>query len=105
MKKIAFVFLISLLVTSCEKEEKLPPNPEWLNTMISQLENSPLPGISIYAYKWKGDYYYHVSNPISSCMFCEVYDYSGDKPSWTDDEFTDFINNGKMIKAVWEKGF
>jgi hypothetical protein len=105
MKKIAFVFLLSLLVMSCEKDEKLPPNPEWLNTMISQLENSPLPGISIYAYKWKEDYYYHISNPISSCMFCEVYNYSGDKLSWTDDEFTDFVNNGKLIKAVWEKGF
>jgi hypothetical protein len=105
MKKIAFVFLLSLLVMSCEKDEKLPPNPEWLNTMISQLENSPLPGISIYAYKWKENFYYWVSNPISSCMFCELYDYSGVKPSWTEDEFTDFVNNGKLIKAVWEKGF
>ena len=105
MKKIAFVFLLSLLVTSCEKEEKLPPNPDWLNTMISQMENSPLPGIVIDAYKWNEEYYYHVSNPISSCLFCVIYDYSGAKVTWTDDEFEDFITNGKRIKAVWQKGF
>jgi hypothetical protein len=105
MKKIVFLFLFSFIVMSCEKEDKLPPNPAWLNTMISQLKNTPLPGISIYAYKWKEDYYYHVSNPLSSCKFCDVYDYSGGKLSWTDDEFADFVKNGKMIKAVWEKGF
>ena len=104
MKKIAFVFLLSFLVFSCEKDENLPPNPEWLNTMISQLENTALPGIIINAYKWNEGYYYHISNPISSCMFCEVYDYSGDLIRFTDDEFTDFINNGKLIKAVWVKG-
>ncbi len=105
MKKIAIVFLLSLLVMSCEKDEKLPPNPEWLNTMISQLENSPLPGISIYAYKWNENYYYRVSNPISSCLYCDMYDYSGARLTWTDDEFKDFETNGKLIKAVWEKGF
>ena len=104
MKKIAFVFLLSSLIFSCEKDENLPPNPEWLNTMISQLENNLLPGIIINAYKWNDVFYYHVSNPISSCMFCEVYNYSGDLIRFTDDEFTDFINNGKLIKAVWEKG-
>jgi hypothetical protein len=30
MKKIAFVFLLSSLIFSCEKDENLPPNPEWL---------------------------------------------------------------------------
>ena len=105
MKKIAFVFLLSLFFISCEKDEKLPINPEWLNTMISQLENSPLPGIIINAYQWNETNYYHVSNPISSCMFCDVYNYSGDKIIWTNDEFSDFINNGKLIKVVWEKEF
>jgi hypothetical protein len=105
MKKIAFLFLLFFLVLSCEKEEKLPPNPAWLNTMISQLERSPLPGISIYAYKWNEKYYYHVQNPISSCLFCEIYNYDGERVTFTDDEFSDFANNGKRIRAVWEKGF
>jgi hypothetical protein len=105
MKKIAFVFLLSLVIISCEKDEKLPPNPEWLNTMITQLESSTTPGIIVYAYKWNEDYYYNVSNPISSCMFCELYNYQGDKPNWTDDEFSDFALNSKLIKAVWSKGF
>jgi hypothetical protein len=105
MKKIVFVFFLSLLFISCEKEEKLPPNPEWLNTMISQLEDSPTPGIVVYAYKWKEDYYYNISNPISSCMFCELYDFQGDKQTWTDDVFSDFASNSRLIKAVWRKGF
>lgn len=105
MKKIAFVFLLPLLVLACEKEEKLPPNPAWLNTMISQLENSPLPGIVINAFKWNEEYYYHVSNPISSCAYCDVYDYAGERVIWTDDKFLDFVDNGKLIRVVWEKGF
>lgn len=105
MKKIALVFFVSLLIISCEKEEKLPPNPEWLNTMISQMENSQLPGIVIYAYRWNEEYYYYISNPISSCMYCEIYDYTGTKVTWTNDEFEDFITNGKRIKAVWQKGY
>ena len=104
MKKIAFVFLLSLYVISCEKDEKLPPNPEWLNTMISQMENLSLPGIIINAYQWNETFYYHISNPISSCLFCEVYDYSGNLITWTDDDFADFMNNGRLIKVVWEKG-
>jgi hypothetical protein len=103
MKKIAFLFLLSFLVMSCEKEEKLPPDPAWLNTMISQLENSQLPGIVIYAYKWNEKYYYYVLNPISSCAYCDTYDYAGVKVTWTDDEFLDFATNGKRIKAVWQK--
>lgn len=90
---------------SCEKEEKLPPNPAWLNTMISQLESSPLPGIVIYAFKWNEEYYYYVSNPISSCMYCEIYNYAGVKITLKDDEFLDFTTNGKRIKAVWQKGY
>ena len=105
MKKLAFIFLLSFFVISCEKEEKVPPNPEWLNTMIAQFENSQLPGIVIYAYKWNQEYYYYVSNPISSCVYCEVYDYSGIKITFNDDEFQDFITNAKRIKTVWEKGF
>jgi len=105
MKKIAFLFLLSFLVMSCEKEEKLPPNPAWLNTMISQLENSQLPVIVIYAYKWNEKYYYHVENLILSCAYCDMYDYAGVRVTWTDDEFTDFVNNGKLIKAVWEKRY
>ena len=105
MKKIAFLLLLSLFVISCEKDEKLPPNPDWLNTMISQLQNSALPGITINAYKWNEAYYYHVLNPISSCMFCVVYDYTGNMITLTDDKFSDFVNNSKLIKAVWEKGY
>lgn len=105
MKKVALFLFLSIILLSCEKDEKIPPNPEWLNTMISQLEDSPLPGIVIYIYVWNGDYYYQVSNPISSCLFCEMYDYSGARVTWTDEEFEDFTKNGKRIKAIWEKGF
>jgi hypothetical protein len=105
MKKIAFFIFLLLLVISCKKDEKLPPNPDWLNTKISQLESSPLPGLTINAYRWNEVYYYNVLNPISSCMFCEVYDYSGDLITLTGDEFKDFVDNGKLIKTVWQKGY
>jgi hypothetical protein len=104
MKKIAFVFLLSLLVMSCEKEEKLPPNPEWLNTMISQMESS-IPGTSVTAYKWNKEFFYLVSNPISSCLFCTFYNYSGELVVWTEEKTADFGKNGRMIKVIWQKSF
>ena len=89
---------------SCEKEEKLPPNPDWLNTMISQLENSN-PGTTISAYKWNNEFFYLVYNPISSCLFCTFYNYSGDLVVWTEEKTTDFEKNGKKIKVIWQKEF
>jgi hypothetical protein len=105
MQKVALVLILSIILFSCEKDEKLPPNPEWLNTMITQLESSPFPGYVIWGYKWNEEYYYVVYNLISSCLYCETYDYSGTRVTWNDDEFEDFLKNGKQIKTVWEKGF
>ena len=91
---------------SCEKDNKYPDNPDWLDTKISQMENLPYyAGTSVSAYKWDREYYYLISIPLSSCAMCEFYDYQGEKFTWSDDKITDFQKNSKRLKVVWERGF
>lgn len=104
MKKTALLILLSLLITACEKEEKPPPNPEWLNSVITQMEDA-IPGTAIYLYKWNGEFYYRISNPVSSCLYCTLYNYSGDLLILSAKSTEDFAGNARMIKLIWQKEF
>ena len=105
MKKIALKFLLSLMVLfSCEKDEKFPGNPDWLNEKISQMETPAYYfGTVVYAYEWNKEYYYLISIGLSSCVMCEFYNYQGVKVEWTDEKITDFQKNGKKIKIIWQR--
>lgn len=102
MKKIALLFVFSLLLFSCE--EKFPENPDWLNEKITQMETPAYYfGTVVYAYEWNKDHYYLISIGLASCVMCEFYDYQGVKVVWTDDKIADFNKNGKKIKVVWQR--
>jgi hypothetical protein len=102
MRKIALLFIFSLLLFSCE--EKFPENPDWLNEKINQMETQPYYfGTVVYAYEWNKEHYYLISIGLSSCVMCEFYDYQGVKVVWTDDKIADFNKNGKKIKVVWQR--
>lgn len=106
MKKIALMFFFSLILFSCKKEndEKFPANPDWLTVKISQMETADYyAGTVVYAYEWNNEYYYLISIGLSSCGFCEFYNYQGVKYVWTSDKIDDFQKNGKMIKVVWQR--
>jgi len=62
-------------------------------------------GAAVYEYKWNDSYYFHIQNPVSSCMFCEVYNYDGVKIVWTDESFNDFMKNSQKLRVVWQRGF
>jgi glutamine cyclotransferase len=103
MKKILFASFFIVLLFSCRKEE-YPTNPDWLNDKISQMaEPATYMGTTIYAYEWKNEYYYHIQIPVSSCGYCEFYKYNGKKYAFTSDTFTDFMNNGKKLRIVWQR--
>ncbi len=106
MKQYLILFIIFFSTLSCaQNEEEYPENPKWLKDKIEQMAASAMPGIEVIAYKWNDGYYYHIMNPISSCMFCDFYDYRGNKIVWTDDDITDFNKHGKIVKVVWKKGY
>jgi hypothetical protein len=59
----------------------------------------------VYAYEWDNEYYYLISNGLSSCAMCEFYNYQGEKVAWTDEKIADFQKNAKRIKVVWKGSF
>jgi hypothetical protein len=98
------MLLFTVFLFSCATDDDtLPPNPRWLNDKIELLKVNGFPGTTVYAYHWKSTYFYYIMNPISSCAFCEFYSYSGTLNPIGSDDFDDFNENAKMVKAVWEK--
>lgn len=106
MKKTALILFFFVLLVSCKKKDEFPVNPDWLNARISEMETAfNFAGAAVYEYKWNDEYYFHIQNPISSCLFCEVYNYDGVKIVWTDETFNDFMKNGHKLRVVWQRGF
>lgn len=104
MKHLLIFFILLFATLSCSRnDDDFPENPGWLNDRIAQMELNAIPGTEVIAYQWMDGYYYHIMNPVSSCLLCDVYDYSGNKIVWTDEDFIDFHTHGKMVKVVWRK--
>jgi hypothetical protein len=106
MKKIALMILFIMMLFACEKHKNFPENPDWLNVKISQMDTSAFYAVAIvYAYEWNREYYYLISNGLSSCAMCDFYNYQGEKVAWTDEKIADFQKNAKRIKVVWQGSF
>jgi len=104
MRHSIILFLIVFISFSCSKEDdEFPTNPAWLNDRIAQMEDNGIPGMTVYAYKWKDAYFYHILNPVSSCAICEFFTYEGTLFQFGPDNYNDFDQNAKMVKVVWEK--
>jgi len=102
---IIFLFIM-FLTLSCGKEDNdLDKVPNWLQEKIDLWEKDSFPGSAVYEYKWNGSVYYNFVNPVSSCAFCEFYDYNGNKYEWSAENFDDFNKNAIMVGTVWEEGF
>lgn len=75
MRRIALIFIFSLIFFSCEKDYLVPKKevPEWFKTRISQdekkIKDSPL-GLTSYGawirYQWQSEYYFEYFNPLST---------------------------------------
>lgn len=105
MKLRLILFLIVFSLLSCSQDDEYPDTPKWLKNKIAQMEKDAIPGTEVVAYRWNDGYYYHIMNPVASCMFCDLYDYSGKKVEWTEDDFKDFHEHGEMINIVWKKPY
>ena len=48
------------------------------------------------------EYIYHISIPVSSCAYCELYNQDGNKMLLDNNMFNNFLNNKKNKVLVWK---
>ncbi len=109
LKIIFFSMFLFLAFISCNKSDITQPynyerdTPEWLKEKIDSISVIQFyHGAKVYRYTWNGNYVYHIMIPISSCAYCELYDYYGNKTEFTNDEFSDFLNTKTGEILIWE---
>ena len=100
----ACIFLF-LGVSSCNKKDEItPPDqfPHWLELKITELTSEfKLCEITDVTYiEYKGKLYYHIYCGLWSCMYCQVFDENGNRPSWETNDWNDFFAHKKEIKTV-----
>ena len=98
-----------LVICGCQDPTESDPNinlcdvteHQWYITIIEAVEDgSILHGAStIFRYSYEGNYYFEVSNPLFSCMYCYIYDCDGNLAEFSN--ITDFIENRKDRVVIW----
>ncbi len=96
-----FVFL----VVACEKKSQQQDQlPEWLEIILDESTNNDFCQYwSVTRYSFRDSYYYELFNPLSSCLFCDVYDEEGNRMVWDDHEdMNAYVENRTDVTLVWE---
>jgi hypothetical protein len=111
MKNIYFLFALSILFFSCEKDDYLIPNeevPEWLKERISEdeatIKSDPklMPNYGAWIrYEFQGAYYYEYDNYLSS-LSRNPYSQEGVRVDLTIAAFTDYQTDKCCKKFVWK---
>jgi len=79
-------------------------NPPWLLCLIEEANSRPLyyAASSICVYEYQDSYLIELSNPLSSCYHCRIYDCDGNLIEWlSHEEKEDFLNNRKNRQLIW----
>lgn len=101
---ILILFILLAVTESCKKEENLEENqfPEWLQTKIDELtsEQNICKYTDVTISEYQGKTYYEVYCGIWSCYHCQIFDDSGNRPTWNTDGWKDFFANQKVIKVL-----
>lgn len=110
-KAAAFLFLMALLLVSCDKEYLVPERelPQWLKDNIEMLEqniaDNPKSMAKISAWmrtEWKHEYYYEYYNPLLSSMPRPI-SHSGDTLDvWIGDMDSDYFKEKCCSVYVWK---
>lgn len=106
MKRLPVFILIILLIglCSCKKDDNSTNDqfPEWLQAKITELiPDQNICGITdVTIVEYNGKTYYHIYCGLWSCSHCQLFDGNGNRPVWKDNEFSDFLKSGKVIKVL-----
>jgi hypothetical protein len=79
--------------------------PMWLKQKIAVMstDTRSFVGTRVYRYNWHWQFVYHISIPLSSCVFCEIYDQLGNKIQFANDAMLqDFLSTRTDQILVWE---
>jgi hypothetical protein len=78
--------------------------PEWLGAKIADMEdNKYYAGATIVRHQWKSKVYYYINIPLSSCMYCEVYDADGYKVDWEKEDVWDYVANRTNEAIIYKR--
>jgi len=101
---IAILLIVFLLGITCKKEEITPPDqfPEWLQAKITELtsEFDLCKYTNVEIIEYKGEFYYNISCGVWNCIYCQIFDVNGNRPTWTNEGMQDFLTNKKIIKTL-----
>jgi hypothetical protein len=112
MKKLLFLFALTLFFISCEKHQDfLIPNsevPVWLKAKIAHdekvIESTPQSGLEISAwirYKWEGKYFFEYRNGFSS-LGPEKFNFDGEKIMLNQEPYLNFEAEKCCKEIVWK---
>lgn len=109
LKILIITSLLLLPLSGCRNDTLVEPfnyerdTPVWLKEKIDSMSvDNRFVGTKVYRYEWKRNFMYHIMIPISSCVYCELYDQSSNKPQLDQVEFQDFLKNKKNVIVIWE---
>lgn len=107
MKRLFLIIGIFLIlgIYSCNKKDEISnPDefPAWLQTKITELvpEQNLCKITDVTIIEYQGKRYYHVYCGLWSCMYCQLFDETGNRPTWDDTQWNDFFANKKDIKTL-----
>jgi len=102
MKKTVLTVLIMLFLSTCEKQRFDDRNPRWVEELIEDMETNPYYSYSVLSrYAWDNHFYYEIFNPISSCAYCDVFDYKGNRINWEEYDLEDYLQNRTDMVIIW----
>jgi hypothetical protein len=115
MIKYLILLLVSLLIillNSCSSADRSESfdydkeTPQWLKIRIDSISTSTghyYDLTKVYRYNWKDTYIYHFSIPLSSCVYCELYDQNGRKISAAvESSLKNILHNRKNEVLIWD---
>ncbi len=74
--------------------------PSWLIAKVNKLETPDAIEIKVCRGQWRNQTVYYIENPISSCMFCDLYYKNGTKIQ-LGNELVDFHKNSKNWVCIY----
>lgn len=101
---ILILFGSLIILGACKKDDNSVNNqfPAWLQTKITELTSEfdlcKMTDVTISEYQ--GKTYYEVYCGIWSCYHCQLFDETGNRPTWDSDRWKDFFANQKVIKVL-----
>jgi hypothetical protein len=100
---LAFIILVLSSLPACERNEA-PTIPGWLSAKIAEMEDEPFYALALVVrHEWKSGYYYYVNIPLSSCMYCDVYDAEGNKINWDIESLDDYLRHRTNETLIWKR--